>query len=443
MPSAPHRIVILGAGFGGINTYLNLYHNTKRRNVRITLVNDTNYFLFSPLLHEVATSSLGRHHVTEAIRELMEGHDARFLQAEITAIDFSRRSVATNQGSLPYDTLVIATGAETNFFGIPGSEHCLDLKTLKDAVAIRDRVIDAFEQAAQSNSASERKRLLSFAVIGGGPTGVEMTGELMDLLTETLERFFAQEIKPKDVSLTLLTADPELLMMFHPTLRHKAYNVLKERGVTIHTEMMAKKIDTEGITCASGNLVPAGTIIWAAGVKPRLPALTPDAPRGKGGCLLVDPFFRLHKMTTKSPSPNAKPEAADADIHAHKHEHADVWPNVFVLGDAAAFVDADGKQLPMLAQVAVRQAPILAKNILRNLKNKPLMAFAYHSKGQLVSLGRFQALAQIGPIHLSGPLAWFIWRHTYFWNFASWNKRFKIATDWFVNLFFPRDISQA
>lgn len=436
MPSAPHRIVILGAGFGGLNTYLRLQKKAKRRNLRITLVNSTNYFLFSPLLHEVATSGLGRHHVVEAIRELMEGHDARFLQAEITAIDLNKRSVATTQGSLPYDTLVVATGAETNFFGIPGAEHCLDLKTLEDAVTIRDRIIDAFEQAAQSSSAAERKRLLSFAIIGGGPTGVEMTGELMDLLTKTLERFFAAEIKPKDVGLTLLTADPELLMMFHPTLRHKAHDVLKKRGVTIHTEMMAKKITEDGITCANGTTISAGTIIWAAGVKPRIPALSPDAPRGKGGCLLVDPFFRLHKT-----APTDAKQAGDADIHAHGH--ADVWQNAFVLGDAAAFTDASGKQLPMLAQVAVRQAPILAKNILRNVKDKPLKAFTYRSKGQLVSLGRFQAVAQIGPLHLSGPLAWFLWRNTYFWNFPSWNKRFKIATDWFVNLFFPRDISQA
>lgn len=436
MSSAPHRIVILGAGFGGINTYLRLQKKAKRHNLRITLVNKTNYFLFSPLLHEVATSGLGRHHVVEAIRELMEGHDARFLQADVTGMDLAKRSVATTQGSIPYDTLVIATGAQTNFFGIPGAEHCLDLKTLEDAVTIRDRVIDCFEQAAQSSSAAERKRLLSFAIIGGGPTGVEMAGELIDLITDTLERFFAAEIKPKDISLTLLTADPELLMMFRPRLRHKAADVLKKRGVVIHTEMMAKKINGEGITCANGTTVPAGTVIWAAGVKPCIPSLSPDAPRGKGGCLLVDPFFRLHKTAPKDTT-----QAGDADIHAHNP--ADVWQNVFVLGDAAAFTDASGKQLPMLAQVAVRQAPVLAKNILRSINNKRLKPFTYRSKGQLVSLGRFQAVAQIGPLHLSGPLAWFLWRNTYFWNFPTWNKRLKIATDWFVNLFFPRDISQA
>lgn len=422
MPLAPHRVVILGAGFGGINTYLRLHKQARRRNLKLTLVNNTNYFLFSPLLHEVATSGLDRHHVVEAVRELMEGHDAQFIQSEATQIDFQKRSVTTGQGKLPYDTLVIATGAETNFFGIPGAENCLDLKTLRDAVTIRNRIIDAFEQAAQCNSAAERKRLLSFAIIGGGPTGVEMAGELMDLLTETLERFFAQEIRPKDVSLALLTADAELLMMFHPTLRRKAQTILEERGITIHTQMMAKQITDEGIQCANGTTIPAGTVVWAAGVKPRIPTLAPDAPRGKGGCLLVDTSFRLQKTD----APNAE-----------------VWPNVFVLGDAAAFRDAEGKQLPMLAQVAVRQAPVLANNIIRSIKNKPLKPFTYRSKGQLVSLGRFQALAQIGPIHLSGPLAWFLWRNTYFWNFPSWNKRFKIATDWFVNLFFPRDITQA
>ena len=440
MPSSPHRIVILGAGFGGLNVYLALRKKTRRYNLKITLVNKTNYFLFSPLLHEVATSSLGPHHVVEAIRELMTGHEARFLQAEAEAIDLQRRTVKTAHGSLPYDTLVIATGSETNFYGIPGAEHCLDLKTLKNAVTIRDRVVDQFELAARSVSAAERKRLLSFAIIGGGPTGVEMAGELMDLCTETLTRFFAQEIKPKEITLSLLTADPELLMMFTPALRHKAQHLLERRGVTVYREMLAKSIAEEGIRCTNGNLVPAETIIWAAGVKPRVPALSPDAPRGKGGCLLVDPFFRLHK----TPHANTlAPQAIAGDADVHAHGQVDVWENVFVLGDAAAFVDTEGVQLPMLAQVAVRQAPVLAKNVLRTIRKKPLKAFSYHSKGQLVSLGRFQAVAQVGPVHLSGPLAWFLWRNTYFWNFPSWNKRIKIAADWFVNLFFPRDISQA
>lgn len=438
MPTAPHRVVILGAGFGGLNTYLKLRKKAKRYNLKITLVNKTNYFLFSPLLHEVATSGLGPHHVVEAIRERMKGHGARFLQAEVTAINLQKRTVTTDQGPLPYDTLVVATGSGTNFYGIPGSEHCLDLKTLKDAVTIRNRIVDQFEQAAQKTNAADRKRLLSFAIVGGGPTGVEMAGELADLLTETLERFFAQEIKPKDVTLSLLTADPELLMMFHPSLRHKARAVLERRGVVVKTEVKAAKMSAQGVTCANGDVIDAGTIIWAAGVKPHIPELTPDAPRGRGGCLLVDPFFRLHKTTPAGTAPAA---AGDADIH--RHGSVDVWDNVFVLGDAAAFTDKNGAQLPMLAQIAVRQAPVLAKNIIRSIKQKPLTAFTFRSKGQLVSLGRFQALAQIGPLHLSGPLAWFLWRNTYFWNFPSWNKRLKIAVDWFVNLFFPRDISQA
>jgi NADH dehydrogenase len=229
-------------------------------------------------------------------------------------------------------------------------------------------------------------------------------------------------------------------MMFHPTLRHKARAVLEHRGVTIQTGKIAKKITPQGVECANGEQVDAGTVIWAAGVAPRIPALTPDAPRGKGGRLLVDPFFRLHKTTPGSSAPVTN-VARDADVHAHGQ--VEVWPNVFVLGDAAAFTEPSGTQLPMLAQIAVRQAPVLAQNVIRSIRKKPLKAFTFRSKGQLVSLGRFQAIAQIGPLHLSGPLAWFLWRNTYFWNFPSWNKRFKIATDWFVNLFFPRDISQA
>jgi NADH dehydrogenase len=424
-----------------MNLALKLQKQAARQNLRITLVNRTNYFLFSPLLHEVASSSLGAHHVVEAIRELLEKRAVHFIQAHVTAVDLEKRIVTTDQHPLPYDTLVIATGAETNFYGIPGAqERCLDLKTLHDAVTIRHRVIDVFEQAAQATDAATRKRLLSFAIVGGGPTGVEMAGELIDLFTETLARFYAHDIRAKDIRLSLLTADPELLMMFSPALRHRARQVLERRGVHISPKMVAKEITAEGIYCTDDTLIPAGTVVWAAGVKPRIPVLVPDAPRGRGGRLLVDPFFRVHKSAPPA-SQDPTREASDADLHTHSSQ--DVWGNVFALGDAAGFIDTNGTPLPMLAQVAVRQASALSENILRSLHKQPLCAFTYHSRGQLVSLGRFQALAQIGPLRLSGPIAWLLWRNTYFWNFPSWNKRMKIGIDWLVNLFFPRDITRA
>ena len=408
----PHRVVILGAGFGGLQTYLTL-RRAKRRDIAVTIINKTNYFLFTPLLHEVATGGLGHHNVVEAVREIIGRDSASFLQTEVSDIDMENRVVHTTARDVPYDTLVIGTGAKTAFYGIPGAaEYGYVLKNLGDAISLRNRVIDLFEQANQRTPA-ERKKLLSFAVVGGGATGVEIATELADLFNDTFQQFYANDFKQKEVSLTLVSADAELLMPFHPNIRRKALKILQREGISVKLKMQVKEVTPDGLAFANGSTLAAATVVWAAGVTPEL---TP--PQGmtcdKSKRLMVDEFLR-----------------------------ADGHKCVFGLGDAVCSMGADGKPLPMLAQLAVQQGTMVAYNILRTLDKKPLTPFAFKMKGQLVSLGRFQAAAQIGPFHFSGPLAWFIWRAVYFFNFHSWSKRFKIGADWFVNLFFPRDITRA
>lgn len=411
---SPHRVVILGAGFGGIQTYLSLRKHARRHNLKITLINKTNYFLFTPLLHEVATGGLGEHNAVESVREIIGKDPASFLMAAATEVDLAKRMVKTSVGDVSYDTLVIATGAETNYYGIPGAEkYGIVLKTLADAIAIKQRLVDLFEKASRATDAAERKKLLSFVVVGGGPTGVETATEMAELFRETFRLFYDTEISSKDVSLTLISADPDLLMPFHPTLRKKALNALERQGITVKLKTLVKEVTPEGLRCDNGDLLSAQMVIWAAGVRP----ITPTMPAGtecERGRLSVDEFLRLAGRE-----------------------------RVFALGDTACAHGPDGKPIPMLAQVAVRQGPIVATNIVRSLQKRPLKPYVFSLKGTLVSLGRFKAAAQIGPFHLSGPVAWFMWRTVYFFNFHSWSKRLKIGVDWFVNLFFPRDITRA
>ena len=409
----PHRVVILGAGFGGIQTYTSL-RKAGRKDIQVTIINRTNYFLFTPLLHEVATGGLGHHNVVEAVREIIGRDSASFLQAEIEAIDMTNRTVHTSVRDVPYDTLVIATGATTAYYGIPGAEeHGLVLKTLDDALRLRNRVIDLFEQANQRTPA-ERKQLLSFAVVGGGATGVEIATELADLFNDTFRIFYANDFNRKEVSLSLISADKELLIPFHPHLRRKAAHVLEREGINVKLNMQVKEVTPDGLLFADGTTLQASTVVWAAGVRSLMPKANEGLTCDKGGRAMVDAFLR-----------------------------ADRREDVFALGDSACFANLEGKPLPMLAQVAVQQGRVVAENILRTIDQQPLKAFEFKMKGQLVSLGRLQAAAQIGPFRFSGPLAWFIWRTVYFFEFHSWSKRFKIGMDWFVNLFFPRDITRA
>jgi NADH dehydrogenase len=414
MPS-PHRVVILGAGFGGIQAYLEL-RKAKRRDLKITIVNRTNYFLFTPLLHEVATGSLGEHNVVEAVREIIGKDSAQFIRAEAHGMHLGEKKVHTSAGDIPYDTLIIGTGASTNYYGIPGAEeHGLVLKSLSDALMIKNRIIDHFERAAQTKDAAERKRLLSFIVIGAGATGVETVTEMADLFNDTMRRFYRNEFKPKEVSLTLVAADAELLMPFHPSIRRKAAKVIERAGVSIKLKTAVKEVRTDGIVLGDGSILPASTVIWAAGVKSSMPQPNEGMTCDKGGRAMVDEFLRV----------------ADKE-------------GVYALGDAACSPSGpEGKPLPMLAQVAVQQGRAVARNILASLNKQPLTPFKFFMKGQLVSLGRGQAAAQIGPLQLTGPIAWFVWRTVYFFEFHSWSKRFKIGTDWFVNLFFPRDVTRA
>lgn len=415
MTKEKKKIVILGGGFGGLYTYKSLYKQFSRDEIDVTIVNRTNYFLFTPLLHEVATGSVAHHQVVESIRQLIYKSGARLHVAEVTSVDCEHKIVKTNLADIPYDVLVVAMGATTNFFNAPGAEeHSLVLKDLSDAIKLRTTFIQAFERASEMKDEKDRRAELSFAIVGGGATGVELASEAADLFMDTFAKYYKGIINFNDVSLYLINLAPDVLSVFDPVLRNKALQVLQDSGVHVMLNTPVKEVKKEGLVLSDDTLLQASHVVWTAGVKPNPPMFTHPVEQDKGGRVMVTPTLQV---------PNC--------------------PDVFVIGDMANIPGASGKPLPMLAQVAVRQGMHTGRNIKLLLKGKSLIPFTYKSRGELASLGHWQAVAKINGVRFSGPIAWFIWRTVYLFKFLSGSKKFKIVIDWTMNIFYPRDITKA
>ncbi|MDE2031335.1 MAG: NAD(P)/FAD-dependent oxidoreductase [Patescibacteria group bacterium] len=415
MAKQKKKILILGGGFGGLYTYKGLYKHFSHDEVDITIINRNNYFLFTPLLHEVATGSIAHHQVVESIRQLIYKTNDTLHIAEVTSIDCQAQIVKTNISEFNYDILVISLGATTNFFNAPGAEeHSFVLKDLRDAIRLRTDIIESFEKASEIKDVELRRKSLSFAVVGGGPTGVEVVSEICELIHDTLLKYYHTSIDHSDVSLYLVNRDEDILLPFPPSLRKNALNILRRKGVKVMLNSPVKEVQADQIIFDDNSTLPVSHVIWTAGVKPNIPPFQHELALDRGGRIIVNNFLQVTEC-----------------------------PNVFVIGDIASLPDSSGRPLPMLAQVAVNQGIHTGENIWRLVNNKNLKPFLYKSKGELVSLGRWQAEASIKGVRISGPLAWFIWRTIYLFKFISKSKRVKIVIDWTINAFYPRDITKA
>ncbi len=409
------KILILGGGFGGLYTYLNLKHHFNCDDIDVTIVNRTNYFLFTPMLHEVATGGLAHHQVVESIRQVIYKSKANLLVAEIESINPKNQIVKTSMGEIQYDILVVATGSTTNFFNTKGAEeYCLTLKDLEDAIKMRENFINTFEKASTIKASEKRKEELSFCFIGGGPTGVELVAETAELFLKTFSQYYQNLIDPKEVSIHLVNKSPEILGMFHPILRNKALKVLQSKGVTVMGNTGVKEVLNDGVVLEDDTILKAKHIIWTAGVKPNTPTFTEFVNLDQGKRIKVNKFLQV-------------PE----------------FPNIFALGDVASFEASDGRALPMLAQISVAQGKTVAKNIKHFVSQKILLSFVYKPQGELVSLGHGQAVANIMGVRFYGRFAWFLWRTIYLFKFISGAKKLKIAMDWTINIFYPRDITKS
>lgn len=423
----PH-VVILGAGFGGVYVAKKLAKEVKNGKIDVTIINRTNSFLFTPLLHEVATGSLPARNVAESLREIFVGTTIKIIQGEVVSVNSAKKYVlvrgsAGMEISLHFDQLLIATGAETNYYGIAGAkENAFPLKTIVDARTIRSRIIDAFEQAVMTTDTEMRKALLSFVVVGGGATGVEVAAELADFVNGMVDRYYGRvhcreddirRCEPDEAKITLIHAGKELLEMFAPSLRRAAYDRLVKNKVNILVEAKVAAVGVNKITLENGQVIPAAVTIWSAGVKASLPKFEDINPTQTGGRLAVDNYFR---------------------ILGHD--------NIFAIGDAASYVTSGSvKPLPQLAQVAEREARIVSTNILATIYKSALEEFHFELKGSMVSVGQWFAIGEIYSMHLAGRLTWWLWRTVYLFKFASPKKRIRIAFEWTLQLFFPRDIT--
>lgn len=406
------NIVILGAGFGGINTAASLLQKLPAESGwKVTLVDRRNYFLFTPLLYHAASGLVDPSSILFPVRSLSRAPHFNFREASVLAVDFRRQCVYLDDGQVPYDYLVVALGSVPNFFGQDEAlRDALTLKSTPDAIAIRNRIIDAFERADVEGDPAERQRCLTFVIVGGGATGVELAGAVRGLIKGTLARQYPR-ITEGDTRIILLEAMPKILGGVPEDMAQYASQRLQELGVEIRLNAPVERVEPEGLQLKDGEWIPSRTVVWAAGVRPAPVAASLEVPKVKGGRIQVDEFLEVPGIS-----------------------------GVFAIGDVAAFTDpATGKPLPPNAQVAVQEAKALADILLARMEGKPAQPFTYHYKGELLSLGRHEAIADLKGKRLTGFPAWLVWRAFYLSQLMGFKNQLSVALDWTFAYVYQRD----
>jgi NADH:ubiquinone reductase (H+-translocating) len=397
------EIVILGGGFGGLYTYINLCKNIDPQKTHVTLINKTSHFLFSPLLHEVATGSLHKKQVVECLKDRIDPKHTTFLQDTILSLNTDNQTVTTKTKTLHYDILVVALGSESFHHSITGAkEFTLPLKTLNDAVEIKKQITSLLRNRASSKEDTP----LYISVIGGGPTGVETIAEIDEFIDDLLTQDPFTKIPAKSLTLQLIHRGDSLITQFSPVLQKKARLGLQRDKVKILFNTEVAEVAKEHLHFKDGRTTPSHLTIWTAGVcAQKIPVDGSPFQLSQRGSIKVSSTLQVENFS-----------------------------NIFALGDIAQTPTKD----PQLAQVATQQGLVVAENIQSLLNNKPLKDFVFRKKGMLLSLGRWNALGEIGPFLLSGKIGWFVWRTIYLANFSSWKKRLSIAFEWTRNIFHTR-----
>lgn len=397
--SAPHRLVIVGGGFGGLEAA----HRLAGADVAITIVDRRNHHLFQPLLYQVATASLATSEIAWPIRHLFRRRrDVTTLLAEVTGVDPRQRRVLLNHGEpLPYDTLVLATGATHAYFGHDDWEpYAPGLKTLEDATTVRRRMLLAFERAEAETDPARRDALLTFVVIGAGPTGVELAGTIAELARATLPRDF-RRIDTRSAKVVLVEAGPRILPGFAAELSQYAHRALERIGVQVRTGTPVTACDADGVAVGTERLA-AATIIWAAGVRASPAGEWLGAPVDRAGRIKVEP---------------------DLTVPGH--------PEIFAIGDTAAVFDRDGKPVPGIAPAAKQQGRHVAATLRRRLAgDHAAMPFAYSHAGSLATIGKRAAIIDFGRVRLKGWLAWWLWGLAHIYFLIGVRNRLSVALSW-------------
>lgn len=415
LPNNRPRVVIVGGGFGGLNAAKALRDTP----VQITLIDRANYHLFQPLLYQVATASLSAEQITAPIRGILDTQkNVEVLMSSVDGIDTNSNVVNTEAGNIGYDYLILATGATYSYFGHDEwNEYAYGLKTIQDALTVRSRILAAYEYAELAATEEERSAWLTFVIVGGGPTGVEMSGQIAEMARTTLKGNF-KNFDPAKTRVMIVEAGSRILSSFHTSLSEKASKYLQEFGVEIRNNTPVTNVDAFGVTVSEGKRIASRTVIWAAG--------NSASAAGKWIGAEMDKAGRV-KITSSLTAPG--------------HD------NIYVIGDTAA-LDQDGKQLPGVAQVAMQMGVYSARCIQAAVNNQnPLPPFRYFNKGDMATVGRRFAIYDIekletpsgtkisGPIRLAGVTAWLMWLTIHIAFLIDYANRIFVMLSWMNSYF--------
>ncbi|MBM4421307.1 MAG: NAD(P)/FAD-dependent oxidoreductase [Chloroflexi bacterium] len=406
------RIVVVGGGFAGLHLIRQLEQRLRRDEADVLVLDRNDYHLFTPLLYQVATGELPPHAVAYPLRQPTSHAGFRFRRTEVQGIDLDRRIVITGDGEVPYDHVVVVPGSSANDFGLPGvRSNALPLKDLADAQRIRKHILGTFQRAATFREAADRKVLLTFVVVGAGPTGVEVASSMRDLMDHSLRPMYPEIDFAKEVSIVLIDGAERPLTQMDQRLSLLATKRLAQQRVTLVMRTPVSEVQPGIVRTRGGAVFHAGTIVWSGGVE--MPALVRglDLPKAQDGRIRVDDHFRAGARR-------------------------DVWS----FGDAAYFIQ-DGKPLAQQAQVAVLEAPRVAGNLARAVRGEPPVAYRHYPKGDLIALGRRQAGAQIGDRVFGGLPAWSVWRVNYLTQLLGIRNRTTLLTEWTLSYLSSRMVA--
>jgi NADH:ubiquinone reductase (H+-translocating) len=400
-----HRVAIVGGGFGGLSAALNL----KRAPVQVTLVDRCNYHLFQPLLYQVATGTLSPANIASPLRNILKRHkNTRVLLAEATRIDTANRRVILSDGSIEYDTLVVSTGSSHQYFGHDEWEKFAPgLKTVEDATDMRRRILLAFETAEREPDPEKLRAWMTFVIVGGGPTGAELAGALGEIANDTLRRDF-RNIDPSKARIILVEGADRVLPVYPPQLSASARKMIERLGVTVRTSATVTGVTKESVTVSEGDrteTIPTRTVLWAAGV-------------------LGSPLGRIVAQETGATIDRAGRVSVEPDLTVPGR------PEIFVIGDLANFVHQTGKPLPGVAQPAIQEGRYVAGVIARRLRGEKSRPFRYLDKGNLATIGRGAAVADLNGLRLSGFPAWLLWIFVHLLYIVEFQNRLLVFVQW-------------
>ena len=409
--SSGKHIVILGGGFGGLSAASKLVELAGNQ-IRITLIDQHNYHLFTPMLYQVATCGAVPYDVAIPLRSFTGPRGIRFIRASVNRMDFDKKTVQTSAGEISYDHLLIALGSTTNYFGNESArEHTLPLKSLEGGVAIRNHVIDCLEKATQVADEDQQKKLLTFVVIGGGATGVETAGALGDAVRHLIPRRYPT-LNRNDCRVIIIEAGPKLLGHMKTEMARIALRELTNSSVDVWLNTTAKNVSDGTIETADGRSISAGTVIWATGIRATPVASELKTDHGKGGSIRVNEFLQIP-------------------------DH----PEVFAIGDNA-FAKSSNGHVPALAAAAMQEGHTAAMNIVRMLQNKSPLAFHYKDLGSVVSVGHRVGVAEIAGRVFGGFSGWLAWRVVHLARITSFRNKLATVLDWSTGYFYDVDTAR-